>query len=59
MLNEKIFTGDATERAHLEADQPTERKNTALHGAAEPALSPEVSGGQDVGQAHNPAPHAM
>ena len=49
----------ATELTHLEADQPTERKNAALHGAAEPALLPEVGSRQNVGQTHNTAPHTV
>lgn len=53
------LTPAATELSHLEAHQTAERKNTALHGAAEPALSPEVGGGQNVDQAHNTAPHAV
>lgn len=49
----------ATELTHLEADQPAERKHAAFHGAAEPALSPEVGSRQNVGQTHNTAPHTM
>lgn len=61
MLNQKmlLLIPAAMELAYLETDQPTERKNTALHGAAEPALSPEVGSRQDVGQTHNAAPHAV
>lgn len=45
--------------SHLEAHKPTERKHAALHGAAEPALPPEVGSRKDVGQAHHTAPHTV
>lgn len=54
-----LHTPAAAELPYLEADKPTEGKDTSLHGVAEPAFSPEVDSRQNVGQTYNPTPHTV
>lgn len=44
---------------YLEEDKATETQNTSLHGAAEVSSPPEIRRRNDVGQSHQPPPHAV